>query len=231
MNNLKRKQKIALAIIAIISVIIIYLLMYYQEKNSLDIVQQDELDITQKEGKQDEIKNETEDKKIIKVHVSGAVNQEGVVELKENSRINDAIEKAGGLRADAYIEFVNLAYILEDGMKIYIPNVNEKEKIQEEVGQQTYQNLQNKYSNESNSIQTENNSSTLKNNAKANKININTANQTELETLPGIGPSIAIKIINYRNENGKFKLIEDLKEVNGIGESKFNKIKDLITIN
>ena len=68
------------------------------------------------------------------------------------------------------------------------------------------------------------------NNKKDNIININNATQSQLETLPGIGPSIAIKIINYRNEHGKFKSINDIKNVNGIGENKFNNIKNLITI-
>ena len=67
-------------------------------------------------------------------------------------------------------------------------------------------------------------------NKKDNIININNATQSQLETLPGIGPSIAIKIINYRNEHGKFKSINDIKNVNGIGENKFNNIKNLITI-
>ena len=62
------------------------------------------------------------------------------------------------------------------------------------------------------------------------KININKATQTQLETLPGIGPSTALKIINYRNENGNFKNVEDLKNVSGIGESKYKNIKDLIII-
>ena len=68
-------------------------------------------------------------------------------------------------------------------------------------------------------------------NSKNNlRVNINTANQTELETLPGIGTATALKIINYRKENGKFKNIEDIKNVKGIGESKFNNIKELIVI-
>lgn len=79
---------------------------------------------------------------------------------------------------------------------------------------------------QSNTVNIENTSKTKeKQNAK---ININTATQTELETLPGIGPSTALKIIAYRKEKGKFKTIEDIKEVSGIGESKFNNIKDSI---
>lgn len=79
---------------------------------------------------------------------------------------------------------------------------------------------------QSNTVKAENTSKTEdKQNAK---ININTATQTELETLPGIGPSTALKIIAYRKEKGKFKTIEEIKDVSGIGESKFNHIKDLI---
>ena len=79
----------------------------------------------------------------------------------------------------------------------------------------------------------QNNSNTSNNQSKqlpTTKININTATQTQLETLPGIGPSTALKIINYRTENGKFKTIEQIQEVSGIGENKFNKIKEYICI-
>ena len=66
------------------------------------------------------------------------------------------------------------------------------------------------------------------NKSKVEKVNINIATQTEIETLPGIGPSTALKIINYRNEHGKFKNIEDIKNVSGIGDSKFENIKEYI---
>ena len=97
-------------------------------------------------------------------------------------------------------------------MKITIPNKNEKKEN----------------NNENSNVIVENN--IKENNKKDNIININNATQSQLETLPGIGPSIAIKIINYRNEHGKFKSINDIKNVNGIGENKFNNIKNLITI-
>ena len=137
---------------------------------------------------------------------------ENLIELNKNSRIADAIEMAGGLNNDADISQINLAYILEDGMKITIPNKNEKKEN----------------NNENSNVIVENN--IKENNKKDNIININNATQSQLETLPGIGPSIAIKIINYRNEHGKFKSINDIKNVNGIGENKFNKIKDLIKV-
>ena len=68
------------------------------------------------------------------------------------------------------------------------------------------------------------------NDTSITKININKATQAELETIPGVGPSTALKIINYRNENGKYKNIEDIKNVSGIGDAKFEKMKDYITI-
>ena len=97
-------------------------------------------------------------------------------------------------------------------MKIHIPTIEE---------------TTNKTENYTVSSELDNNNSS---NTQQNKININTATQEQLETLPGIGPSIATKIINYRKEKGKFKNIEDIKQVSGIGESKFEKIKNYITV-
>lgn len=124
----------------------------------------------------------------------------------------DAIEAAGGITTNADIDRINLAYIVQDGQKINIPNVNSVEKeiyIIENIGENIIIE----------DIKTSN-----------NLININTANQSELETLTGIGPSTALKIINYREENGKFKTIEDIKKVPGIGESKFDAIKNEICV-
>ena len=79
-------------------------------------------------------------------------------------------------------------------------------------------------------FRSEDKGTTTKKERSSNIVNINTATQTELETLPGIGPSTALKIINYRKENGKFSNIEDLKNVNGIGENKFEALKKYITV-
>ena len=153
---------------------------------------------------------------------------------KENSRIADAIELAGGLKENADIEDINLAYVLEDGIKIYIPTKEEKNKNTTQEKQTT------EYTSKSSSTteQTQNsqasttnaNKNTNNTTNKNEKVNINTATQTELETLPGIGPSTALKIINYRKENGKFKTIDDVKKVSGIGDSKFDKIKNFIKV-
>ena len=149
------------------------------------------------------------------VYICGAVKTSKVVTLKENSRICDAIEAAGGLTSDADLTTINLAYILEDGEKIYIPKKGEN-----------IENLSSSYSNNQDSSYSSYSSSNLKN----NKININKATQTELETIPGIGPSTALKILDYREKNGKFTSIEDIKNVSGIGDSKYEKIKNYICI-
>ena len=152
--------------------------------------------------------------------------------MQEGSRIADAIEKAGGVTENAYMKDINLATKLEDGMKIYIPTIEESMN-QNEQNQNESQSLMDQtsqYITSSSEIiqdgQTNGTSETKTN----EKININTATQTELETLPGIGPSTSLKIVNYRKENGNFKTIEDIKEVSGIGEVKYENIKDLICV-
>lgn len=135
----------------------------------------------------------------------------------------------GGLREDAYTEDINLAYKLEDGMKIHIPTKQEKENTKN-TSETTKDNSEN-YVTTSSGVST--NASTtneISESTKTSKININTATQAQLETLPGIGPSTATKILAYRKETGKFSKVEDIKEVSGIGNAKFEKIKDYITV-
>ena len=216
MQNLNKKQKIILSILASIIIISIGYYVYSKDEKYEELEIDENIQISNENNNMninnEQLENqEEENKETIVVHVSGAVNKEGIVELEENSRIADAIEKSGGLKDDANMNEVNLAYKLEDGMKIYIPS-NKDQEVQEKS----------------------NISSVIESNAtnkKANsKVNINTAPQEELDSLPGIGPSTALKIINYRKEHGKFSKIEELKNVSGIGDSKFNQLKDLITV-
>lgn len=221
MKTINKKTIIFITIIIIFIISIYYLFIkdkeYTESNTNFNILNQIE-----ENTKEDEYKNkisETENKEKIKIYITGAVKNEGIYELDENSRIADSIEKAGGLTEDANINNINLAYVLEDGMKIYIPKNSDNNEVKDDT---------NIYVSKENG-----NTSTLKNthsNTQNSKININTATQAELETLPGIGPSIATKIINYRKENGKFTNIEDIKKVNGIGDSKYLQIKDLIKI-
>lgn len=211
MNKINANQKkILIVILLIIIAITIYILIQKQNNQISENYLENELIPYDEENNETKEENIEEDQIII--HITGAIKNEGVYTLKENSRISDAIDLAGGLREDADTSKINLAYPLEDGMKVNIPSIKDAETNQTE----TYI---------SNAMQ---NDSKEENNNK--KININTATKEELDTLPGIGESTAQKIINYRKENGKFSNIEELKEVSGIGDSKFENIKDLICI-
>lgn len=242
MNRLNKKQKMIIIAISIIAILSFGYYIYGKEGTfaageSLEIESIEKPEEITNEGS--EKYNNADKKENIKVHISGAVNTEGLIELEENSRVADAIEKAGGVKENAYMEEVNLAYVLEDGMKVRIPT---KEEVQAQKNQnaQSIENPNNeteqKYiTNVKTNYQSPNSVSTKtsteqKNKTTSSKININTANQTELETLPGIGTATALKIINYRKESGKFKAIEDIKKVSGIGDAKFNSIKELISI-
>ena len=218
MYNLNKKQKIIIIILLIILAGGFFYYVYTKDDNILEnTLEGDISNQIQKNAVNAENTNEDTNSKIV-VHISGAVNKEGIVELEENSRVADAIEKAEGVKEDADMSKVNLAFVLEDGMKVYIPSVNEKssneqiELVTKDIGTEEANNV----------------SSTQ--NKKQAKVNINTATQNELENLPGIGPSTASKILQYRKENGKFNSIDEIKEVSGIGESKYNKIKDLIVV-
>ena len=142
----------------------------------------------------------------------------GILILKQGARIADAVEAAEGVTNEADLDEINLAYILEDGQKIYIPNKKDKEKLEnkEYITKESGNNviIQNKNTNK----------------GENKKVNINEASQSELENLTGIGESIAGRIIEYREQNGKFTKIEDIKNVKGIGDAKFANIKDKITV-
>ena len=163
------------------------------------------------------------------IHIVGEVRNEGIVVLKKGDRIKDAIDKAGGATELADLSKINLAFVLSDGQKVRIPSKNDNDKNQVFV---TYGSGDNeKGLGEQISDGGENmniNMGDFPNNSR--KINVNTASQTELETLDGIGPSLAMKIIKYREKNGKFKKIEDIKNVSGIGNSKFEEIKEKLEV-
>ena len=158
-------------------------------------------------------KDEMEENKII-VHITGEVKKEGIIKINSGDRISDAIEAAGGLTEKADIKRINLAYELEDGQKIYIPNKKDK-------------NVDNYIEEGVDSIVLE---ETESSSSKSGLININKATVEELQTLNGVGESTAMSIVAYREENGKFKNIEELKNVSGIGENKYSKIKNNIKV-
>ena len=196
-NNKKIIVYILIGIVVVIASIKL-IDIYYQNNNEKITIQ----NVLTTEDEPEKIENET-----IKVYVTGEVKNQGVIELEQGSRIVDAIEKAGGQTEEANLKNVNLAYELEDGQKIYIPN-----KSGENTNEITDDGITGIDSKENDTI------------------NINKADEKELQELNGIGESLASSIIKYREENGKFKNIEDLKNVPGIGESKFSNIKEKIKV-
>ncbi len=213
--NLSKKQKIVLSIVVllILGLLIIYIFENLYETDSADqIILNNEINETKANEENIGI---IKSKEKVVVHVIGEVNNPGVVILEEGSRIIDAINSAGGKTEEADLSKINLAYIIEDGIQIYVPRINENlnnvEVISADAGEGVV----------SNSTISENNNV---------KVNINTANKEKLETLPGIGESTAQKIIEYREQNGKFKTIEDIQNVSGIGTVKYNSLKDKITV-
>lgn len=171
--------------------------------------------VVEMDAKEATIQNKEEEKEEkelpqeeIVVHICGAVNHPGVYYLTEGQRLYEAIHKAGGFREDANEEYLNQAMPLEDGMKIIVPTTEETamESIEEKMV-------------------------TISETSKQKqKININTADETLLCTLPGIGENRAKSIIAYRQEHGHFRKPEDIMNISGIKEVAFAKIKDYITV-
>ena len=197
---------------------------------------EEEVTDTEETGLQELNNKETIGK--IYVYITGEVNNPGVVILNEGSRIVDAINAAGGTTAKANVSKVNLVYVLDDGMKVNIPNGNDLKNNSDfqYITMNSGDGVNDDYSDRDYSSGTSSTAGTgtAIDNSESNKrydiVNINTATQTELETLPGIGPSLALKIIKFRKENGSFSSIEQIKDVSGIGESKFENLKNYITI-
>jgi competence protein ComEA len=146
-----------------------------------------------------------ESPKNVVVYISGAVMQAGVVTLPAGSRVMDALKIAGGPSQGADLNAINLAALLVDGQQVRIPSLEEPGSC---------------------------NQTTTVRGAKTTdaKVSINMADLNTLDTLPGIGPSMAQKIIDYRRANGSFQSLEDLKKVPGIGENKYQNLKEKITL-
>lgn len=185
MKNFNLKN---LLIITVLSALIISFSIYLFTKDSKEV------SLNSNDFFFNEPIQESENSKIV-IHIAGEVNSPGILYLDNNSRIADAISAANGTTDIADINKINLAYELQDGQKIYIPSIYDddtSEYITDTPGKNVLDS--------SSSSQTD-------------TININTATQSELESLPGIGKSTANKIIDYRTTNGKFKTIEDIMKV------------------
>lgn len=145
---------------------------------------------------------------VIYVDVGGEVNHPSVVELSDGSRVTDAIEAAGGLTEHADLTDINQAAFISDGEKIFIPSMEAEES--------------------GDLLSGGNGEGSAK--SSDGKININTADSTQLQELNGVGSATAEKIIDYRKQNGRFRSIEDLKNVSGIGDKTYEKLKDHIKV-
>lgn len=191
---------------------------------------------------------ETDSREIF-IHIIGAVKNPGIVKISSGARISDALRAAGGSKENADLEMINLAYKLEDGQQVYIPAKEESLKLknnEKKKEKRTDSSSANSIGKLVPGAQTKS-SSNLKtisdaaggvkayetdesNEINDGVININTADLVKLDSLPGIGPSTAQKIIDYRNTGGKFKVIEDIMKVKGIGKSKYEQIKNKIKV-
>jgi len=140
----------------------------------------------------------------VRVYVSGAVRQPDVYELPAGSIVKDAVQAAGGASQEADLDRINLAAAVADGQHVYVPRQGEQDLPVEPPANRA---------------------------AGEERVNINTADAATLETLPGIGPSLAQRIVEYRQANGPFATVQDIMNVSGIGPGIFAKIEELITTN
>ena len=131
---------------------------------------------------------------MLTVYVSGAVATPGVYSLPDGSRVDVAIQAAGGFVSGAESESINLAALLEDGQQVNVPGIIDTSHV------------------------------------TPGRVNINTATASELDALPGIGPTTAQAIVDYRLQHGSFQVIQDIQNVPGIGSATYDGIKDYITV-
>lgn len=144
---------------------------------------------------------------VVVVHVAGAVAHPDVYDLPEGSRVIDAVRAAGGMAADANPDVVNLAALLADGQRVYVPRVGEAVPVVAgDVGTVSAAGV------------------------ATGPVNINTATAAELDTLPGVGPATAAAIIAHREQHGPFATVDDLGDVRGIGPAKLEAIRGLVTV-
>lgn len=159
--------------------------------------------------------------------ISGAVKHQGVYRLKNGARLEDLIEKAGGLTKDAQLKAINRSQLLKDQDKIYIPGKGDKAEAAQTANSAA---ASAPASSPSASASSSSVSSSTSGAASSDLINLNTATASDLQKLNGIGEKKAEQIIAYRQEKGSFKSIDELKEVSGIGDKTFAAIKDQLTI-
>lgn len=239
----KYKLYIVIGVIFILLLGIFLFIIFNKEEKIIE----EEIIVEKKEEPKVEINT-------IKVDVKGYVEKEGVYELDSNSRVIDAINKAGGLKKNANTDYINLSKKLKDEMIIIIYSNDEVSKFKKEEKEIIYieykcecpDNINDTCITENDIVNTngtedkkeevkeqnkeETNEEQKKEEENDNLISINKATKEELMTLTGIGESKAEEIIKYREEHGDFKKLEDIMNVSGIGEKAYSKIKDYIKL-
>ena len=156
---------------------------------------------TEKEEKEEPVEQD-----LITVDVKGAVKSPGIYDLPVGSRVNDAVQKAGGLTEQADSKSLNLAQKVSDEVLLYVPTKGE-EAVNQQIG-----------------------SGTVSSTSKEKKVNLNKASLEELKQVKGLGGKRAQDIIDHRETNGKFKSVDELKKVSGIGAKTIEKLKDYVTV-
>ena len=235
------ESKVKIIIISIIAFVILSILFVvgYISNNNLE---KEKSKSSNKEEKITSTKKEKKEevKKMLFVDVKGAINNPGVYLLEEGLRVNDAINASGGITEDADTSILNLSKKLEDEMVIIVYTTFElaeyKKQLLEldEINKKLEEDIICPDSSNGACIRSnkteENENTSLENETKDEKISINTATKEELMKINGIGEGKAEAIIKYREENGPFKSLEDIKNVSGIGDSIYEKIKDHIKL-
>lgn len=215
MNFMDKNKQVVLIFFSVAVLIIVGILIFQTINDSSNTVLlteggglvPSESSLAQQDHAHTAPKDDTDNQEdqIIKIYIVGEVHCPGVVELKYGSRLEDAVEAAGGLTPEADIYRINLALKVQDEGMYVIPKIGEETQTISGTADIL-----------------------LPGQKEDGKININTASLSTLETLPGIGAVKAQRIISYREENGPFQSIEDIKNVSGIGEKTYEGLKDLI---
>ena len=209
-----KQYKLAL-VIALIGVVIAGFMMLQREQKQENNIQQlmeqtsySSSSKTEKSKQRSESDQGDKNEGMVTVDVKGAVKKPGVYQLKSSSRVQDALVKAGGMTDEADLKSINQAQKLVDEAVVYVAKIGENVM----------------------DVTTNTSASTATSQAKAGLVNLNTATEADFQTISGIGQKRAQDIIAYREANGKFKSVDDLKNVTGIGAKTLEKLKEYVTV-
>ncbi|MGE7647188.1 helix-hairpin-helix domain-containing protein [Peribacillus frigoritolerans] len=206
---LKRKMTVITVAVAFVAGGI----YFFSQQGEVPAETEDIFSVTAKEAEMEQSVNESSaEPEVIKVDVKGAVKSPGIFTAQAGDRVIDLISAAGSFTEKADTDKVNFAQIIEDQMVIYVP----------EIGEEVKGDLEN--------IQVGTSGDAITKGTSGGLVNLNTATQEDLQTLTGIGPSKANAILEYREKAGKFKEVDELKQVTGIGDKTFERLRDSISV-